>query len=226
MTMQFAPFGLQISDVNWLTATGDRAPSLRCVAASDQNAFAVGDVVKETGASIGGIAVVSSALVQVGPGGTSYTPVGGSTSRPSAQPLIVVAVAPSTPDAPGPSPVLPGGAKGSTGMVWVIPAGSSEFFVAGDASTPARGETLGPAEAPLNLSAQNINDGTLFARLRYGAPAAGVSGATLDGSSFTDGSNTGAQIPGGHGELVVLGLASGTQLGPHALYRVRFRGMN
>jgi len=225
MTMQIAPFGLQINDVNWLTATG-RAPSLRCVAALDQNAFAVGDVVEETCASIGGIAVVSSALVQVGPGGTSYTPVGGSTTRPGAQPLIVVAVAPSTPGAPGPSPVLPGGAKGSTGMVWVIPAGSSEFFIAGDASTPARGETLGLTEAPLNLFAQNINDGTLFARLRYGAPAGGVSGTTLDGSSFSDGSSTGTQIPGGHGELQVVGLASGMSLAPLSMYRVRFRNLN
>ncbi len=221
MTTQIAPFGLQILDPNWLNATGDRAPSMRCVAAFDQNAFAVGDVVHETGASIGGIAVVSSALWQPKPDGSAYPPV---YPRAGATPLIVVAVAPSGPGM-ATSPVLPAGAKQITGTVWVIPAGGAEFFIAGDASTPARGEFLGPGEAPLNLFASQLEDGTLLARLAYGAPVGSASGTTLDGTSFTDGSSSGAQIPGGHGQLQVLGLASGMPLGPRSMYRVRFRNL-
>ena len=218
MNLQIVPFGLQAADPNWLIAAGDAAPSLRCVAAFDQNPFARGDVVTETGASIGGIAVVSSALA-----GTGYPYV---YPKPGAVPLIVVAVAPAVPSVNDASPVLPGGTKGATGMLWVIPAGNREFLIAGDASTPARGEPVPSGETALTLHAQNLESGTLFARLAYGAPVGGVSGTTLVGGSFTDGGSPDCTIPGGHGPLQVLGLANGMPLAPQSLYRVRFRSFN
>jgi hypothetical protein len=216
---QISPFGLQIADPNWLTATGDRAPSQRCVPAFDQSAFAVGDLVHETGAAIGGVAAVSSSLRQLKPDGTSYPYI---YPRAGATPLIVVAVAPSGPGMAN-SPVLPAGVKQSTGLVWVIPAGSAEFFVAGDASTPARGEILGSSEASLNLFASQFETGTLCARLAYGAPIGGVSGTALAGGSFTLGDGSPSDVPGGHGVLQVLGLTQGMALAPRAQYRVRFR---
>jgi hypothetical protein len=222
MTNPIAPFGLQVLDPNWLAA-GATAPSLRCVPASDQNAFAVGDVVHETGAFIGGVAAVSSTLLQLKSDGTAYPyffPSAGAT------PLIVVAVAPAVPSLNGVSPVLPAGAKGATGMVWVIPAGSREFFIAGDASTPARAELPASGDRPYSLFAQNLDGGAMFARLRYGSPLGGVSGTTLDGSSFTDGSVAVPAAPGGHGVLQVLGLASGMPLAPRSMYRVRFRSFS
>ena len=223
MNLQIAPFGLQVLDPNWLTATGDCAPAQRCVAASDQNAFAVGDVVLDTGATIGGVAVVSSALVQVGTGGTSYMPVGGSLARPGARPLIIVAIAPAVPTSGGTSPVLAAGPKGATTALWVIPAVTREFLIAGDGSTPARAELAGASNAPLTLFSQNVDEGKLFARLRYGAPVGNISGITLDGTSFTDGASSVPNAPGGHGELQVLGLTRGMTLVPRSQYRVRFR---
>ena len=223
MTIEIQPFGMAITDPNWLSATGDRAPSMRCVPAFDQGAFAVGDVVHETGASIGGVAAVSSSLLQLRPDGTSYPYA---YPRVGATPLIVVAVAPAVPSLNGVSPVLPSGEKGATGMVWVIPAGNREFFIAGDASTPARAEAPASGDRPYSLFAQNLDGGAMFARLRYGAPLGSVSGTTLDGSSFTDGSVAVPAAPGGHGVLQVLGLASGMQLAPCAMYRVRFRSFS
>ncbi|MBW8824454.1 MAG: hypothetical protein JF567_09605 [Xanthomonadales bacterium] len=214
--MQVTPFGLQILDPNWLLGTAATAPSVRIVAAADEGAFARGDVVMETDAVISGVAVVTSPLI-VAPGGGRL--------KLGAKPLIVVAVAPAGPSLAGISPVLPAGPKGTNGQVWVIPAGNREFLIAGDASTPARAELPGAGNPPLTLHEGNIGDGYLFARLRYGAPAGGVSGTTLDGSSFTDAHGTGQCVPGGHGELHVLGLANGSQFGPHALYRVRFRNL-
>jgi hypothetical protein len=220
MTNQVAtPFGLQVLDPRWLTAAGDAAPSLRAVAALDQNSFAVGDVVHETGAVSGGIAVVSSSLPQLKADGTGYQSF---SPRQGAQPLIVVAVAPAAPGAPI-SPVLAAGVKGSVGFVWVISAGNREFFIAGDATTPARAERAGLGDPPLSLSAQSANDGTLFARLRFAAPSGGLSGTALDGSSFTDGSSSKPAVPGGYGDLRVLGLADGMPLAAHTLYRVQFR---
>ena len=222
MTTKIAPFGLQILDPYWLNAAGAAAPSLRAVAAFDENAFAVGDVVVESGASIGGVAAVSSAFPQIGPDGTTYSPVGGSGGS-GTNLLVVVAVAPAVPSTNGASPILPAGPKGSTGMLWVIPAIGREFLIAGDGSTPARGELLGPGEAPLNLFAQNIESGALFARLKYGAPSGSVSGTALDGASFTDAHGNDARIPGGHGDLQVIGFGSGMSLAPRSMYRVRIR---
>jgi hypothetical protein len=211
---------LQILDSGWLTASGSAAPSLRAVAAFDQNSFAVGDVVFETDATSGGIAVVSSALRQLKADGTAHPMF---YPRQGAQPLIVVAVSPAVPGAPV-SPVLPAGAKGSTGAIWVVPAGSRDFMITGDAATPARAEYPGPGRPPLNLSEQSVNQGSLFARLRFGGPSGGLSGTTLAGASFTDGADGMTNVPGGHGELQVLGLASAS-LGPHALYCVRIRNL-
>jgi len=217
---------LQILDSNWLSATGSAAPSLRAIAASDENAFAQGDLVRETGETLNGVPVVSSALVQTAPDGTSYRPVGGRRTGANTALLIIVAVAPVMPSVAGTSPVLATGPKGASGLVWVIPANGREFLITGDASTPARAELAGPGSAPLNLFPQNVNDGELFARLRYGAPVGGASGVTLDGASFTDAKLTTSNAPGGHGELHVLGLTHGQQLGPRAQYRVRFRDID
>jgi hypothetical protein len=211
---------LQTLDPTWLNAIGDAAPSLRAVAASDHNAFAVGDVVMETGEAIDGVAVVSSALAQVGPNGMTYTPVGGSSTTLNPKPFVVVAVAPALPSIGGVSPVLAAGEKGANGLVWVIPAGNREFLIRGDASVPARREWAGPNNPPLNLP-RVPEDGCLFADLRYGPPSGGMSGTTLDGSSFTDG-NVSVPIAG---PLYVIALAQGQQFAPHALYRVRFRNL-
>lgn len=215
---------LQILDPNWLNSIGDAAPSLRAVAASDHNAYAVGDVVVETGASIDGVAVVLSALGQTAPDGSSYPPVGSFYAGSSTRPFVVVAVAPAMPSIAGVSPALPAGPKGATGMVWVIPAGNREFLVTGDDSEPARAEWAGPGNPPLNLP-RSFEDGCLFADLRHGAPVGGVSGTRLDGRSFTDGQVSGQCVPGGHGPLHVVGLAHGQQPSPRALYRVRFRNL-
>jgi hypothetical protein len=125
------------------------------------------------------------------------------------------------PSVAGASPPLPAGPKGSTAMVWVIPAGNREFLVAGDDSQPTRAEWAGPGNPPLNLP-RSFEDGCLFAHLRYGPPAGGVSGTTLDGTSFTDGN---VSVPNA-GPLHVVGLAHGEQVGPRALYRVRFRPLS
>jgi hypothetical protein len=223
MSPQRTPFGLQPADFSWLTATSNRAPSQRCVAAFDQNAFAVGDIVLETGATINGMAAVSSAFPQLGPGGTNYSPVGSMYRQQFSDPLLIVAVSPATPSMGSVSPVLAAGVKSGTSTVWVIPCGNCELFVAGDASTPARGEFLGPNEAPLNLFASQLEGGTLFASLAYGAPSGGVSGIALAGNSFTLGDTYSSIAPGRHGELQVLGLASGMPLTPRSMYRVRFR---
>lgn len=217
---------LQILDSNWLNVTGAAAPSLRAIAASDENAFAHGDLVRETGEFVDGVPVVSSAFAQTAPNGTSYRPVGGRFPGGSSQMLVVVAVTPAVPNVGGTSPVLPAGAKGSNGLVWVVPALGREFLITGDASVPARAERPASGEPALNLFAQNVNDGECFAHLRYGAPVGGASGVTLDGSSFTDAKLTTPNAPGGHGELHVLGLTHGQQLGPRAQYRVRFRDVD
>src|SRR4051812_33028618 len=156
---------IQPIDPSWLNCTGAAAPSVRAVAATDHNAFAVGDVVRETGESIGGVAVVS--LGYFGP--------------QRARPFIVVAVVPTGPSLDGVSPVLPAGPKGANGQVWVIAAGNREFLIVGDGSTPARGEIPGPGEVKLTLHEQNLGEGSLFASLKYGPSTGSVSGTSLDG---------------------------------------------
>ncbi|MGN6529332.1 MAG: hypothetical protein ACTHL8_23315 [Burkholderiaceae bacterium] len=210
MSAQLIPFGLQPVSLDYLTAPGDAGPLLRAVAASDANAYAVGDLVRETGDAIAGTPIVVSALRQTDDGGAPLQPAGARGTSLAAL-CVVVAVAPATPGDHGPQPTLAAGAKGSTSMVWVVRAGSREFFIIGDASTPAWGDWQPVGAQMPSLHDQGIEAGGLFADLTYGAPSAGASGTALAGASFTTSPRA---------DVAVRGFGGGSTLGPHAMYRV------
>ena len=207
-TPVITPFGLQPASLDYLTAPGQAGPQLRAVAAQDENTYSAGDLVVETGAALAGVPVVTSALLQVADG-LSRQPHGGIYAR---TPSVVVAIAPGSPWAQGPQPVLAAGAKGIAQFLWVLKPGMREFFVAGDASAPARGEFVPDGAPRLSLPAEGIEGAGLFASLLYGPPAGGVSGTALAGDSFSfDASSC----------LAVVRLEPGMPLTARSLWRVR-----
>lgn len=214
--MQFQPFGLEPVDQNWAAMLGTGAPQLCAVLAADSRMYATGDVVWYDTASVTQYPVVAAAVhafhVPVAYNSIVKLGIG-----------VIVAVHPGNPQAPtvnGAFPIVPAGTRGSDALVWVLPAGSRRFQVAGDAKKPNQNNVsrwwwaTSANYDPKPPTADGIEHGDFFADLVYSDPVGGRSGVALNGTSF----NTSR-----HGAMLhVEGLVQGMTVAPRSKYIVTF----
>jgi hypothetical protein len=195
--------------------TGDARPLIFRIRDDDPSAYAVGDVVIDSGQLLDGVPIASIWRPQP-PGRSLLWSVWNSCG-------VIVGIGPTPPANPklGDSPpVIQPGVRPSPAFVWVLRAGDNTFDIVGDSTMPARSEqpfpAVGQGGVPYNLSTQAIDEGGFRASTVYQPPPGptGRSRVALAGATFN--LNQG-------GELAVVGMAPDQQLAPGALYRVKLR---